>query len=58
MRIIKGIGNNYSLTGLTLGELMAIKNALETAKLAGDISPVGEDVLYFLMQQDLFTLYK
>lgn len=45
--------NNYTWYGLTLGKLLAIRNAFEDLKLQNAIGPVGNDVLIFLKNQDL-----
>ena len=53
MKLIKRLGNNYELIGLTLGKVLAVENALKTTKEVGELSPVGEDVLAFLISQKL-----
>ena len=45
----KGI-NDYTWKGLTLGKLIAIKNALKRLE---NITPVENDILIFLKNQDL-----
>lgn len=37
--------NDYEITGLTQGKLLAIRNALEVSLSGGALGPVGCDVL-------------
>ena len=45
--------NNFAITGLTLGKVMAIQNALQSCKDTQCITPVGMDVLNFLVNEKL-----
>jgi hypothetical protein len=47
IRTAKG-KNEFSFKGLTLGKVMAIRDALQACKDANCLGPVGGDVLDFL----------
>lgn len=50
MKITKTIKgeNDYEITGLTQGKILAIRNAMEVSLSGGALGPVGRDVLAVL----------
>jgi hypothetical protein len=45
--------NDFAIANLTLGRVMAIRNALQSCKNAEMLGPVGEDVLNDMVSWDI-----